>query len=250
MGNKIINNKKYNSVIIYFALIMIYIVLGELTSLLNFLPKPSILFESFVSLWSDYNLFAELSISTAAVYLGLLFGIAILELLSKYLISLKNESGKVFEYFAFLKYFPAFFFAILFSFWFPDSIIAEIIFSTLAVLAILIPFAQKAFSDANKSFIDSALSYKVSKSELTNIIWKDSQPKIYEKLTRVHYYLWILIMIFEFIGAYNGVGSVYYKAHNFNDYTAFFSLAILIAILIWLGDSLIRLLKNKIIFWE
>ena len=38
--------------------------------------------------------------------------------------------------------------------------------------------------------------------------------------------------------------------HNYNDYAAFFSLAVLIAFLIWIGDSLIILIKNKLIDWE
>ncbi len=250
MGIKIEKKNKYQSFLIYFSILAAYIVLGEFTSLINFLPKPTILLDSFSSLWTDYNLLAEISISTTAVYLGLFIGIIFIEIASSFIISLFNEKRNVMQLFNFIKYFPAFFFAILFSFWFSDSIIAEIIFAIIAVIAILLSSIQSALNSTNKNYVDTSLSYNISKGKLAHIIWKDAQPKVYSNLKRVHYYLWALIMIFEFIGTFNGVGSVYYFAHNYNDYAAFFSLAILIAILIWIGDSLIILLKNKLINWE
>lgn len=242
--------KKKNIFLIYFSFLLLYIILGELTPILNFLPKPQILLDSFFSLWTDYNLLAELGITTFTVYVGIFLGVLILEITSGVLVKFLSSNKYSLELFKFLKYFPAFFFAILFSFWFPDSIIAQLVFVVLAFVSIMFVPIQNALKNVNESYVDSALSYKVSESKLSKIIWKDSQPKIYSNLNRIHYYVWTLVMIFEYIGTFNGVGSVYYNAHNYNDYAAFFSLAVLIAFLIWIGDSLIILIKNKLIDWE
>lgn len=247
------NNTALKSKFIFFAvLVFIYISLFEFTLPINkVLPKPSMLLESFFSIWPVYNLFIAFAITTTIVYLSLAIGYLLLIVKSRYIITAAYEYNNSVETLKLFRYFPPFFAAILFAFWFRDSIAAEALFGLLSVAFILGGKLFVESKNAKSEFILTGRNLGLSKNEIySKIIWKSVEPIVYKELSRVHYFLWIIIMIYEFIAEIEGFGGVYRIALLYNDFSALISIAIFISIIIWLGNLIIDVLGKKMFSWE
>ncbi|MEW6195646.1 MAG: ABC transporter permease subunit [Bacteroidota bacterium] len=234
------------------VLIFIYIVLFEFILPINkLLPKPSLLAESIIVVWSDYNFFESLAWTTTVIYLSILFSFIIIHFVSPYLIKLELELPALLESLKIFRYFPAFFFAIIFVFWFGESLFAELLFSIIVSTLLLSFEVINQSKMINHSYLDVARNMGLNGIKLySKVAYKSIQPSIFAKLQRIHYYLWVLIMIYEFIGRANGIGSVYFYALSYRDFAALFSFALIISILILLGDIILKFINEKIFAWE
>lgn len=241
-----------NRLTFLFVLLFVYVLLFEFILPINkFLPKPSLLIETFPALLTDYNMLAEMTITTTIVYLSIVIGYFIVWLFSYQFSKLISKNIGLFNNLRLFKNFPAFFFAILFAFWFGSSIIAELLFaSVISAFFIVLSFMQIA-TNVPSEYLDSGRSLGLTGKELhKNVTWKYSLPFIFNELHRLHYYLWVLILIYEFIGSSNGFGGVYNLALSYNDLSAIIMLGIIIALLIWLGNSIIDFIEKKLVFWK
>ena len=240
-----------NSIVLFITLLFVYIVLFEFILPVNkILPKPSLLIESFLNIWRDYNLIYAFTVSTTVIYLMLILGLLIVYLIITWLMQLFVDYEDSILSLRLFKYLPAFFFAVIFNLWFEDSILGEFIFALLLVIFLL---SKKLFEESKhvkKEYISIAHNLDITPKDIyKDIYWTSSLPKLIEHLKQIHYYLWVLILMYEFIGDSSGIGSVYRQALTYNDFTALFTLASLIALLIWLGDFLIQTIKNELIHW-
>lgn len=211
------------------------------------LPKPSLIVESFSSLLYDYSLLNAFAISASAVYTSIIIGYLLISLTSGFWINtfLKNENITV--PFRLFRYFPAFFYAVIFAFWFPESIIAEYFFALIAAVFFIAITVKSELCKVKGEYLDSARSLGIPES---NIIWKLIQPGVFESIARLHYYLWVLVLVFEFIGRISGFGGVYSELLRYNDFAALFALAVFISVIIFAGNSFIIYFRNKVIFWQ
>ncbi len=234
------------------VLIFVYIVLFEFILPINkLLPKPSLLAESIVDIWSDYNFLESLASTTTVIYLSLLISYVTIHFKSPYLIKLKFELPELLGSLKIFRYFPAFFFAIIFIYWFGDSFIAEIVFGIIVSTLLLSFEVINQVKMVNNNYLDVARNLGLNGIRLySKVAYKNIQPFIFFKLQHIHYYLWVLIMIYEFVGRINGLGGVYYYALTYRDFTALFSFALIISILILLGDIILKYINEKIFFWE
>ncbi len=234
-----------------FVLLFVYVLLFEFILPVNkILPKPSLLLESFPALFTDYNLLSEMAITTSIIYLAIAAAFFIVWLLSYQYSKLVSMNMGVFNNLRLFKNFPAFFFAVLFAFWFKDSVLAELIFAIIvSTFFISLTYLQEA--KVPKEYSDSAASLLLVGKEYHNkVTWKYSLPGLIGELPKLHYYLWVLILIYEFVGAYNGFGAIYSLALEYNDFSVIILLGIIIALLIWLGNSIIVYLQSKLVHWK
>ncbi|MBI1939611.1 MAG: ABC transporter permease subunit [Ignavibacteriales bacterium] len=234
------------------VLLFVYVVLFEFVLPVNkILPKPDLLFESLIAVWKDYNLLQSAAATTTIIYLSLALAYFIFvkaaPLLMKFFAAY-NESAESLKIF---RYFPAFFFAILFSFWFGDSFLAEFLFAVI-VSFLMFSFSLYRYSGGiNESYKLTAKNLGVAGNSLySKVLFKSIQPKIFDDMRRTHYYIWVLIMIYEFISNAEGFGGVYRQALNYNDFSALFSIAVIISLLILLGDLVYKIIREKIYFWQ
>lgn len=66
---KSIDNKFKSKIVLTVTLIFIYILLFQFILPVNkVLPKPSLLIESFIIIWSDYNLLTSLAVTSTVIY--------------------------------------------------------------------------------------------------------------------------------------------------------------------------------------
>ncbi len=256
MNNKLTQNlsavKPSKQLSLVAAFIFIYIVLFEFVLVpVRFIPKPSILFESFISLWDTYNLASLLFSTTSIIYIALLLGSLLITFSAKYLLKIIYEYTGLMNLNIPFKYFSIFFFALLFNLWFSDSFIAEFVFAVFVVLSFLLSSMNLESRDPKEEYVLTAKSLGLNSNEIySKVIWKDLQPKIFSGLTKLHVSLWMIILIYEFVGQNEGVGSLYFEAYSYNDIAAVIALGVFISLLILVGNMIIKFLYQKIFFWE
>lgn len=241
-----------HQIAVFLTVVFVYILLFEFILPVNkILPKPSLLLESYSSLWFDYNLFEAFALTTSVIYLSILLGYLIISLFSGLLIRSFYDTPGIFNGLKIFRYFPAFFYAVVFAYWFEGSIIAEFVFIFIAVVFLLGLNIFDQLKNVKSEYVDAAKSLGISESKIhSEVIWKSIQPEIFDSLFRLHYYVWVLVLLFEFIGGSEGFGVIYRSLLTFQDLAALFALAILISLLIWLGKFLISFFQKKLIYWE
>jgi len=234
------------------VLTLLYIVLFEFTLVeQSFFPKPSLLFESFISLWSQYNLLDVFFETTEVIFPAMLASILILEIGIKLFLSIFLNYNGIKNITAPFKYFSFFFFALLLNLVFPESLLAEFIFALIFIFGNLFGILSDATDSITEEYIHSAKSLGLSNGKiLQKVIWKNIKPKVYNNISSIHTQTWIVVIIYEFIGALNGIGSLYKVAFDYNDLSAIFALGIFIALIILVVNLLIKAVVAKLIFWK
>jgi NitT/TauT family transport system permease protein len=241
-----------NKYLPYLVLLFVYVVLFEFILPVNkVLPKPTLLWQSLIAVWSDYSLLQEISLSTLIIYSGILSSFLILYLFRTPILKLLFNFGYVFPKFSFLKYFPAFFYAVIFAYWFPDSPYAEFLFVFVAVIFYLMLTITQNTDKVNKNLIDVAANLNLSESEIySEVIWKNLLPYILDGLIKIHFLFWIIVLLYEYVGDYFGIGHVYNTALQYNDFSGLFSIAVYVALLIKFGSFVIEYTKSRMIYWK
>ncbi|MDH7603598.1 MAG: hypothetical protein QHH13_01735 [Melioribacter sp.] len=244
------NNLK-NQFYFLFTLLFIYILLFELILPINkILPKPSLLIESFSSIWADYNLLASMALTTTCVYFSLTLASVFVFVIFKHLLYYINLFKEIYNTIAFYKYIPSLFLVVIFIFWFNDSIIAEFIFGFIFVAALLKISLFDEMKNIKEEYYIAAKNLGLSEKEIfQKVIFKSLEPSLFQKLIQIHYSLWIIILIYEYIDG-NGFGGAYRKILLYNDFAGIFALTLIITLLIWLGSSLLKFIQKKYFFWE
>ncbi|MCF8241850.1 MAG: hypothetical protein K9J16_10720 [Melioribacteraceae bacterium] len=234
------------------VIIIVYVLLFEFILPINkVLPKPSLLLESFISLFSDYGLLSASAISTSAVYLSIFVSYILFSIVAPLKISFYYKFPFFISIVGMFRFFPAFFYAVIFAFWFPFSVTAEFVYAFIAVSFMIGISLFNELPKVKPEYIDAARSLKIKETQIySKIIWKSIQLELFSSLRQIHIYLWAIVLLYEFIGETDGFGNVYRDALSFNDLSGLFALAIITGLFIWLGDVLINYFKGKIINWE
>ncbi len=234
------------------VLTLLYIVIFEFTLVeQSFFPKPSLLLEAFISLWNQYNLLDVFFETTAIIFPAILAAILLLEMGIKVFLAIFLDYSGIKNIVAPFRYFSFFFFAILFNLLFPESLLAEFIFASLFILGKLFGILSESIDLITEEYINTAKSLGLSKGDiLSKVIWKNIKPTIYNNLTVIHTQTWVVVIVYEFVGMLNGVGSIYKIAFDYNDLSAIFALGIFIAVVILIVNLLIKIVVSKLIFWK
>jgi len=231
---------------------LIYLIIFEFTWVTQTaIPKPSMLIESFLSLIAEYRLLNAFLETTEVLLPAIFIGILIIELFNKLILKAILGFSGIVNISSPFKYFSFFFFAIVFNNVFPSSLLAEFVFILLLVLGNLISVLVKSTESIAEEYVETAKSLGLSNGEIiSKVIWKSLKPKVYGNLIKIHYQLWIAVIIYEFIGAVNGIGSVYKITYEYNDLFAIISLGIFISLVICLLNSVLKFVISKLVFWE
>ncbi len=245
------NSSVKNSAVLFITLLFVYVVLFEFILPVNkILPKPTLMAESFFHVWRDYNLVYAFTISSTVIYLMLFLGFILVYFSIVWIIKAMVELKPTILSFRLFKYLPAFFFAVVFNFWFADILLGEFIFALTLVLLLIFKKLFEESKNIKDEYLVVARNLNMPTSKIyKNIYWKFSLPALSEYTKQIHYYLWVLVLVYEFIGNSFGLGSIYRQALAYNDFTALFTLALLIALLIWFGNYLIALITKNLIHW-
>ncbi len=218
----------------------------------NFLPKPDIVLLSVPALFEDYHLTANFFTTVSAVYLPALLAYLFVFILRSFLLK-RTASVQIFTGFIskLCVFFPPFLLAALFIFWFPDSLVIEYIFVfIISILWWLTEIDSKAGS-SNESY---SLAFKSMGADdkfiNINVKWNEIKPGVFRNLGRFHLHLWAVILVFEYISNYNGLGSIIHQTLTYHDLSALFLVIIIISAAIYAGSLLLKFMRNRFIFWS
>jgi ABC-type nitrate/sulfonate/bicarbonate transport system permease component len=236
-----------------FAYLFLWIILFEFILPVNqVLPKPSIVILSFGALWFDYNLPINFLSTITVIYISLTISYFSLKWVSPFLAKGHNPvSDFILSLEWFSEYIPGIIFGFLLIYWFPDSEIIEFIFAFGTAFSSLVIKFQKELGKISNEYIDAAESLGMSgKLLIKEVKWKAIQPEIMKHIFYLHFYTWTLLLVFEFIKGGYGLGSIFKSAHEFKDISALFSVIIITGLTVYLGNSVLKYLRNKFFFWS
>jgi NitT/TauT family transport system permease protein len=251
MRNRTASQK--NIILFILSYFLIWVFLFEFILPANeILPKPSIVFLSFGALWKDYHLLINLLNTITSIYISIFAAYFFLAFMSSYL---TKPDNLLVNFFLSINrvavYIPVFVFVIFILFWFPVSNIIEIIFAFIYAFFSLTSLFIKESEHVSNEYLDSALSLGADEKTISKkIIWNAVQPRLFKQILKLHFNLWSILIIFEFIKGGYGLGEIFKLAFEYRDISALFSVTIITAILIYLGRELIIYLKNKFCHWS
>jgi len=242
--------KIYLFLLSYFIL---WIVLFEwLLPVNHILPKPSIVFESFPYLWNDYKLPLNYLSTISVVYISLFLSYFCVKILSPYIKEKDNFISTFinsFEWFS--EFIPGIIIALLLIFWFPESEFVEFIFAFATAFTSLIIKFQNESENVKEEYLFAAQSLGLSEKKITQlVIWKDVQPKLMAHILNFHFYIWTVLIIFEFIKGGLGLGVIFRQALEYKDLSAIFSVFLITGLTIYFGNLSLRIIRNKFINWN
>lgn len=237
----------------YFILLIIFIYSILFEFLLHadsIMPRPSIMIESFFSLISHYHLFEHLLFTSSLIYISLAICYFMLYFSSGFLLKL-NRNILAKEFLKIFKYFPIIGFSAIAFLWIPSAVFAELLISVLITfILILLKFLDVA-SCVKGEYIEAAISIKSgNKNILKEITWKSALPSVIRYISKLNFILWALIPLFEAFRNRFGVGLIFRQCYEFRDLSGLFALSIATAIIIILGDLLLKLIQKMLIHWE
>lgn len=249
------NNKaehKFPFIYFWIILILIYVILFEFIFPSNkILPRPSILLDSLNPLQKDYHIYFNFLYSFSGIYLTIIVGYFIFILFPVYLLGLLDKFSGIIKFLASFRYFPLLGVIAIFILWFPYSFISEYIFYLAITFTFLISALEKGKANVKQEYIDSIISIAGNKRKIINeIIFKYCQPEIFYSIRELHIFLWSVMLVFEFVKAQSGLGSLFRSALLYNDLSILFLLSVIIFIIIAIGDYIIRLIHKKSFHWE
>ena len=241
-----------NNIVLFVTLLFVYIVLFEFILPVNrMIPKLSMLYESFLHIWSDYKLINAFTTTTSVIYITIIFSVIFLYVRVKSLIKLSVEMQYAFLSFQIFRFVSVIFITVMFNFWLPNNLFAELLFGFLVATFLAVNKLFNESKNINEEYLLVARNLNLSQSEIyENVYWKSSLPALSKYYEQIHLSLWTLIFTYEFIDNSHGLGYIFRTALDYKDYTALYVVAILLSLLIWLGDSVIKFVNKKIIHWS
>lgn len=235
------------------AYLFLWIILFEFILPVNkILPKPSIVIQAFPSLFADYNLLPNYISTVAVIYISMIAAYFTLKILS-YIGEKENRAIINFidslEWFS--DYIPGIVLGILLIFWFPGSEYVEFLFAYLTAFSQMILRYRKTKKNVPEEYIIASEAVGFSGKEISRrVVWKFGQAELFRRMKYVHYSLWVVLIAFEYIKGGYGIGNIFQKALLFKDLSALFSTSIIVAFTVFIGNTVILYMRNKLIFWK
>ncbi len=248
------NPRVQKTIIYFFALIFIlWIILFEfILPTNNFLPKPSIVWDSFGDLFKDYKLLINYLSTLAVIYFSIAAAYFLVSLLKGFLLTEEYQLKILLSSSRYVSnILSPILFAFLLIYWLPNTVISEFIF---AILLSLFSFAIKVQNESlliKKEYSDAAKGLGANEKIILNEVkWKALQPGLMKYIIDFHIYLWTLVLFFEYARNSLGLGQIFRHVLEFKDLSALIALFIVTGISICLGHLAIKHFKTKHFFWD
>jgi ABC-type nitrate/sulfonate/bicarbonate transport system permease component len=247
--------KSYFRKLYYFLLIylILWIVLFEFLIPVNdILPKPSIVIESFPDLWTDYELPLNYLSTISVIYISLILAYQLVKILAPYLVEKENFISifiNSLEWFS--EYVPGIVIGLILIFWFPESEYTEFIFAFATAFTSLVIKFQNESEQVDEEYLLSSESLGMNESRINRFItWNNVKPKLFKHLFSLHFYIWSMLIVFEFIKGGLGLGVIFSEALIYKDLSALFSVFIITGLSIYSGTLILKYIRNKFAFWS
>jgi len=225
-----------------FLPVITYFILFEFIIPANkYFPKASLIYDSFFSIFTDYDIITGIAISSTSVYLGIILSYIFIKLTLPLIFQYNFNSLKSFNYFI-----PAIVFIVIWIFWFSSSIYAEFIF--ICIWAIIRQYNMALNLDY------SVLQNKINFVNLNNLGNDKSSKlkinylfeKLYDERKTYHLQIWSIVLVYELVAQTGGLGSNIFQLFVNYDLSGLFAITIILSFLIFVGDKILNLAWDKI----
>jgi ABC-type nitrate/sulfonate/bicarbonate transport system permease component len=240
---------------VYFFLaiyLLLWVILFEFIFPVNkILPKPSIVILSFRDLWHVYNFGINFLSTFSIIIISIILAYFLVWLLKTPLIKGRFIYSFITSLEWFSNYIPGIIIGLLLILWFPDFEYTDLIFVfTTALFSFIIEF-KKEIKSVKQEYIDAVRSLGANEKFIAKkVVWKSIEPGLFNHIFELHFYLWTVLLVFEYIKGAHGLGSVIKLSIQFNDLSAFFTTLIIIGVTIFVLVLLLKFIQKKYYFWE
>lgn len=245
--------KEFKVVYLLIFYFLVWIILFEFLLPVNkILPKPSIVITTFDDLFTVYNLHLHLLSTTGVIYVSMISAYIVLMIAGSWLSNSNFHLVKFIESIEwFSKYVPGIVLAFFLIMWFPGSELIEFVFAFFTSFFSLLFIFNNEKNNVKDEYLSAAESLGANKKEIyKSVILKSIQPSIINHLKTLHFYLWALLIAYEFIKGGFGVGSMLNEVLNYSDLSALFSTVVITGVIIGIGSIIISFIEKKYFSWD
>ncbi len=235
--------------LIYFFL---WVLLFEfILPLNNIFPRPSIVIQSLFDLFKTYELVWNYLSTVSAIYLPLILAYFLVRILFPFVLQKSFLLDVILSVKWFSRYIPGIILAMILIYWFPKSEVTKFIFVFLISFTSIMSKAKYLAENVSSEYFIALRSFGIgNKSIARNVIWKAIQPDVIAYIIKQNFYLWTSIALFEYINLGFGLGSLLRKVLQFRDISALIMMFFIIGISIFIGNQILKYIKNKFYFWK
>ena len=215
-----------------------------------FLPTPTVVFNSAITLFRDLNLAGDILISLYRIALGFLLSVIVSILLGFYLGM--NKRGEAFfdPIISFLRYIPVSAFVPLFILWFGIGELQKVLLIFAGVAPYLTILIFDVVVNTKKEYAEAAYTLGASRNDITfRVVVPQSLPGIWDAMRLMMGAAWTFVILAEIIAATSGLGYLIITSQRFLQTSNVIAAIFIIGILGLLTDLLFKFTRKKFFPW-
>ncbi|MFA7290294.1 MAG: hypothetical protein WC055_15575 [Melioribacteraceae bacterium] len=195
----------------------------------------------FVSIIEDYLVVQNLAFTSTVVYSSLAILYLFLYVILHYSPIATNALITILEKLFFVKYIPVLVFAVVLNLLFPGKIWSEFAFAFFYSFILVLIQINKTNNRNNSEYSKFAKGLSINFESVKEKLFYSNLSK---KIKNIHYEVWLLVLVYEFINGQDGLGGVLKKGFIFNDLYAVLVVGLIIGLLIWVIDYSLSFLNK------
>lgn len=240
-------SRKKNKILLFSLIIlMIGLIIEFIIPSNRYFPKPSNIFAAFPDVLNNYHVLYNSFFTLSVISISLVSVYFLIYFINKLNINEHKLSLNVFLITEeIVEYITPIIIGLLLIYWFPKSEIIEFIFGIVSVFSMISIAYFTILKSFNRKYYYILSTYTLVIKNKPQLLWKASNKKLLDEFIKVHVFLWSLVLAYEFIKDSNGIGAVFHTALKYNDIPAFFSIIALTSLFIFIGNVLIKFLKDR-----
>ena len=216
-----------------------------------FLPTPTEVIDSGISLFVDSNLLTDIFISIYRILVGFLLAIIISVPLGILLGTIKPIEAIVEPIVAFIRYLPASAFVPLAILWFGIGNIEKFSIIFIYVFPFMVLLVADAVARVKNEFIEAGLTLGANQRQIyTKVIIPHSLPEIWDAIHFMFGAAWGVIVLVEIVAANSGLGHVIITSQRFLQTANVMAVIIIIGLLGLTTDYLFKLGYKRFFPWS
>jgi len=233
-------------------LIIVYVALIEFSlPTLTYFPKLSIIFDSFISLFTDYGILFASTITVGIVSISIFLTVLLLNAFATFFIKFNLRFQKLDFLFGVVNPVSIFILIIIISNVFDNSVLAQIILIFVITMGIGKKIFKDQLNELKSEYVDIGTNIGLTNSDINkNLIYKSIQPRLIKGIFSNINLIWLSTLLYGFIAHTNGIGEIFAKLIIYNDYSGLVSLSIYCGLLILVYNIFMKFIIDKIYFWE
>ena len=215
-----------------------------------FLPTPTAVFNSAITLFRDLNLAGDILISLYRITLGFLLSVIVSIPLGIYLGM--NKRGEAFfdPIISFIRYIPVSAFVPLFILWFGIGELQKVLLIFAGVAPYLTILIYDVVANTKKEYAEAAYTLGASRNDITfRVVVPQSFPGIWDAMRLMMGAAWTFVILAEIIAATSGLGYLIMTSQRFLQTSNVIAAIFIIGILGLLTDLLFKFTRKKFFPW-